>query len=84
MNSLAYANPDVLVSTEWVAEHASDPSVRVIESNEDVLLYDTGHVTGADPAGDSRVNWSELLERGDQGLSPQAGPIGRDAISFVM
>jgi thiosulfate/3-mercaptopyruvate sulfurtransferase len=47
MNPTAYANPDVLVSTDWVAEHTSDPSIRVIESNEDVLLYDTGHVAGA-------------------------------------
>ncbi len=47
MNSNAYANPDVLVGADWVAEHASDPSVRVIESNEDVLLYDTGHIPGA-------------------------------------
>jgi thiosulfate/3-mercaptopyruvate sulfurtransferase len=35
------------VTTGWVAEHATDPSVRVIESNEDVLLYDTGHIAGA-------------------------------------
>jgi 2-aminoadipate transaminase len=31
-----------------------------------------------------RVNWPSLLERGDQGLSAQAGPVGRDEISFVM
>jgi len=43
----AYANPDVLVSTDWVAQHGADPGVRVIESNEDVLLYDTGHIAGA-------------------------------------
>lgn len=42
-----YAKPDVLVDTEWVAEHLDDPSVRVIESNEDVLLYDLGHIPGA-------------------------------------
>ena len=33
-----YANPDVLVSTEWVAEHLNDPNVRIVESDEDVLL----------------------------------------------
>jgi thiosulfate/3-mercaptopyruvate sulfurtransferase len=38
---------NALVSTEWVAEHLREPSVRVLESNEDVLLYDTGHVPGA-------------------------------------
>ena len=42
-----YANPDVLVSTDWVLEHAQDPDVRVIEVNEDVLLYDTGHAPGS-------------------------------------
>ena len=42
-----YAHPDVLVSTDWVLEHAQDPNVRVIEVNEDVLLYDTGHAPGA-------------------------------------
>ena len=42
-----YANPDVLVSTDWVAEHLDDPNVRIVESDEDVLLYDMGHVPGA-------------------------------------
>jgi thiosulfate/3-mercaptopyruvate sulfurtransferase len=42
-----YARPEALVSTDWVAEHLDDPSVRLVESNEDVLLYDTGHVPGA-------------------------------------
>jgi len=42
-----YAHPDLLVSTDWVAEHLEDPKVVVVESDEDVLLYDTGHVPGA-------------------------------------
>ena len=42
-----YAHPEVLVSTEWVAQHLKDPRVRLIESNEDVLLYESGHVPGA-------------------------------------
>ena len=42
-----YAQPDVLVSSEWVAEHLNDPNVRLAESNEDVLLYSTGHIPGA-------------------------------------
>ena len=45
--SNGYAKPDVLVSTDWVAAHLNDSSVRLVESNEDVLLYDTGHVPGA-------------------------------------
>lgn len=42
-----YAHPEVLVSTEWLAEHRNDPGIRIVESNEDVLLYDTGHIPGA-------------------------------------
>jgi len=42
-----YAQPDVLVSTDWVAQHLNHPKVRLVESNEDVLLYDTGHIPGA-------------------------------------
>lgn len=42
-----YAHPDALVTTQWVAEHLSDPGLRLIESNEDILLYDTGHIQGA-------------------------------------
>ncbi|RJF72580.1 sulfurtransferase [Deinococcus cavernae] len=38
---------DVLVSTDWVAEHRQDPNIRLIEVNEDILLYDTGHIPGA-------------------------------------
>jgi len=42
-----YTHPEVLVSTDWVAEHLGDPKIRLIESNEDILLYDTGHIPGA-------------------------------------
>ena len=42
-----YAHPEVLVSTEWVAAHLDDPAVRLLESDEDVLLYDSGHLPGA-------------------------------------
>jgi len=42
-----YAHPEALVSTEWVAAHGNDPDVRIVESDEDVLLYDTGHIPGA-------------------------------------
>ncbi len=43
----AYANPGKLVSTQWVADHLDDPSVVLVESDEDVLLYDAGHIPGA-------------------------------------
>jgi thiosulfate/3-mercaptopyruvate sulfurtransferase len=64
-----YAHPESLVSTDWVAEHLNDPNVRIIESNEDVLLYDTGHIPGA-----VHVDWRKDLN--DQTirdyLEPQA------------
>src|SRR6202140_2520508 len=52
----AYAHPEVLVSTNWLAEHLDDPSIRIIESDEDVLLYDTGHIPGA-----QKVDWHQDL-----------------------
>ncbi len=42
-----YAHPDSLVSTEWVAAHRNDPNIRIVESNEDILLYEQGHIPGA-------------------------------------
>jgi thiosulfate/3-mercaptopyruvate sulfurtransferase len=42
-----YTHPDALVSTTWVAAHLDDPSIRLVESNEDILLYDIGHIPGA-------------------------------------
>ena len=42
-----YHDPSVIVSTDWVANHLSDPTVRVVESDEDILLYEIGHVPGA-------------------------------------
>ena len=46
MNTV-YANPEVLVSTDWVAQHLKDTKVRIVETDEDVLLYDIGHVPSA-------------------------------------
>ena len=42
-----YAHPATIVTTEWVAEHLDDPGLVVAESDEDVLLYETGHIPGA-------------------------------------
>ncbi|MDE0080647.1 MAG: sulfurtransferase [Caldilineaceae bacterium] len=56
MADKGYANSDVLVSTEWVAAHLNDGSIRLLESNEDVLLYDTGHIPGA-----QKIDWQEDL-----------------------
>jgi thiosulfate/3-mercaptopyruvate sulfurtransferase len=51
-----YAHPEALVSTEWLARHLDDPGIRIIESDEDVLLYHTGHIPGA-----QKVDWHEDL-----------------------
>lgn len=42
-----YAHPEALVDTQWVADHLNDPQVRLVEADEDVLLYETGHIPGA-------------------------------------
>ncbi len=42
-----YAHPEVLVDTQWVADHLNDADVRLIEADEDVLLYEIGHIPGA-------------------------------------
>jgi thiosulfate/3-mercaptopyruvate sulfurtransferase len=42
-----YAHPERLVSTEWLAEHLGTPGLVVVESDEDVLLYETGHIATA-------------------------------------
>lgn len=48
MSDKGYIHPEVLVSTEWVAANlANSDKVRLVESNEDVLLYRTGHVPNA-------------------------------------
>lgn len=43
----AYAHPQRLVSTDWLVQHQGDDNLVVLESNEDVLLYETGHIPGA-------------------------------------
>jgi len=52
-----YAYPEALVSTDWVAEHLDDPGIRIVESDEDVLLYDTGHVPGS-----VKIDWHSDLQ----------------------
>jgi thiosulfate/3-mercaptopyruvate sulfurtransferase len=56
VDSRGYAHPEVLVSTDWVAAHLSEPAVRLVESNEDTLLYASGHIPGA-----VHVDWTEDL-----------------------
>ncbi|MDO5661399.1 MAG: sulfurtransferase [Brachybacterium sp.] len=42
-----YAHPEKLVSTSWLAENLGSDGLVVVESDEDVLLYETGHIPGA-------------------------------------
>ncbi len=53
---MAYAHPEALVSTEWVAAHLNDPSIRLIEVDVDTTAYDAGHVAGA-----AGWNWQSQL-----------------------
>ncbi|GAA5534399.1 sulfurtransferase [Deinococcus aluminii] len=45
---------DVLVSTDWVAQNLNTPGIRLIEVDEDILLYDTGHIPGA-----VKIDWQQ-------------------------
>ncbi len=47
MPDSTYAHPEVLVTTQWVADHLNDPAVRIVEADEDPLLYEVGHIPGA-------------------------------------
>ena len=58
-----YANPDVLVSTDWLEGQLDDPDVRVIEVDEDTTAYEKGHIRGA-----VGWNWTTDLHT----------PVGRD------
>jgi thiosulfate/3-mercaptopyruvate sulfurtransferase len=54
-----YAHPERLVSAQWLAEHQNDPKVVLLESDEDILLYETGHIPGA-----VKVDWhTELTDQ---------------------
>jgi thiosulfate/3-mercaptopyruvate sulfurtransferase len=52
-----YAHPEVVVSTEWVSQHSQDPNIKIVESDEDVLLYEVGHIEGA-----VKIDWQTDLQ----------------------
>ncbi len=60
-----YAHPEVLVTTQWVADHANDPKVRIVEVDVDTSAYDQGHAAGA-------IAWNWQTELQD--------PVRRDLI----
>src|SRR5438128_11814314 len=61
-----YAHPEALVETDWLEKHLNDEGIRIVESNEDILLYDTGHIPGA-----VHIDWRAALQ----------DPVIRDYIS---
>ncbi len=61
-----YAHPEALVETDWLEKHLKDEGIRIVESNEDILLYDTGHIPGA-----VHIDWRADLQ----------DPVIRDYIS---
>ena len=95
---IGYAHPEELVTTGWVAEHLNDPNVRIVESDEDVLLYEIGHIPNA-----VKIDWVEDLndplvrdyldpERfarlmSEKGISPEttvvSGPIPFSCMSWA-
>ena len=86
INSRGYTNPDKLVSTDWVAANLNEAGIRIIESNEDPLLYPSGHIPGA-----VEVDWVKDLNdplRRDyldkSGFEALAGRIGITADTTVI
>lgn len=69
-----YAHPEVLVSTEWVAAHLDDPKVRIVESDEDLLLYETGHIPGS-----VKIDW--VTDLNDQ---LRRDYVSRDALQALL
>ena len=53
-----YAHPESLVDTQWVADHGSDPNVRLVEVDVDTAAYEQGHIAGA-----TGWNWQSQLQQ---------------------
>jgi thiosulfate/3-mercaptopyruvate sulfurtransferase len=60
-----YANPDALVETDWLADHLDDPTLRIVDVDEDITAYEKGHIPGA-------VGWNWFTDLHD--------PVRRDFI----
>ena len=56
ISSRGYVYPESLVSTDWVAANLNDSAIRIVESNEDPLIYRSGHIPGA-----VEIDWAEDL-----------------------
>jgi thiosulfate/3-mercaptopyruvate sulfurtransferase len=69
-----YARPDVLVSTDWLAERLDDPNLRIIEVDEDTTAYGKGHIRNA-----VAWNWFEDLH-----TTPQRDYVDQDGLSRLL
>jgi thiosulfate/3-mercaptopyruvate sulfurtransferase len=76
----AYAHPERLVSTEWLQAHRGTPGLVVVESDEDVLLFETGHIPGA-----VKIDWhtdlNDPVERDFIGSEAFAAVLGKKGIT---
>jgi thiosulfate/3-mercaptopyruvate sulfurtransferase len=76
----AYAHPERLVSTDWLQAHLGEPGLVVVESDEDVLLYETGHVPGS-----VKIDWhtdlNDPVERDFVDSAAFAGILGSKGIA---
>lgn len=66
LNMAEYAHPEVLVSTEWVAENLGKPGIKLVEVDVDTEAYDQGHIEGA-------IGWNWTTQLND--------PVRRDILS---
>ena len=64
----SYSHPERLVSTDWLAGHLNDSGLVVVESDEDVLLYHTGHIPGA-----IKIDW--VADLNDPIMRDYLGPV---------
>ncbi len=76
----AYAHPERLVSAEWLQSHLHTPNLVIVESDEDVLLYETGHIPGS-----VKIDWhtdlNDPVERDFIGSKAFASVVGSKGIS---
>ncbi|MEO6201510.1 MAG: sulfurtransferase [Cryobacterium sp.] len=76
----AYAHPERLVSTEWLQENLATPGLVIVESDEDVLLFETGHIPGA-----VKIDWhtdlNDPVERDFIGSEAFAAMLGSKGIT---
>jgi thiosulfate/3-mercaptopyruvate sulfurtransferase len=76
----AYAHPERLVSTDWLQAHRGEPGLVVVESDEDVLLYETGHIPGS-----VKIDWhtdlNDPVERDFVDSAAFAGILGSKGIA---